>query len=109
MGCTSYLLTDFFEDECFDPSATPQQGVLVNCSAPHAFRVFRVLEAPGLEGEAFPGHQSLVGFAETQCAAAFGDDLARQPADDEIMWGLPSQSGWADGARAITCSMRSSG
>lgn len=105
----NFVLTDFFEGECFDVSATAGQGVLINCAAPHQFSVFHVHDlAEDDIGESFPGVPALVAIADAQCTEAFADEFARDPAADELSWHVPTESSWADGARSAVCAVRAS-
>lgn len=103
---SNFALAEFFDDECFDSSPRPGHGVLVNCAAPHEFRVYHVHTVSGDAAAAFPGQQSLVGIAEERCAEAFAAEFAREHLAEEISWGLPSEAAWQEGVRTVVCAAR---
>lgn len=102
---------DLRAGDCFDQGAD-QTVATVNarpCGEPHTNEVFVVLTyAPpsGAAGDAFPGLDALNAFADAACGQAFTAYVGR-PADQSALnyaTLVPSEEGWKQGDRYVTCS-----
>jgi len=73
---------------------------LVPCAEPHAFEVFAVESYPD---DAYPGAGPVGQFADFACLLALTDGLGLTEGDVDFSYLLPTESGWAQGDRAVVC------
>jgi hypothetical protein len=99
--------------DCFDrrqlEAAPDQRGqtdivLLLDCSAPHQYETFSVLEPPDA-GPDFPGERALEDLAKASCVTAFEGFVGRPyvVSELEVGWYIPTASAWGEGARTIGC------
>ncbi|MCF6522022.1 DUF4190 domain-containing protein [Streptomyces sp. JJ36] len=96
--------------DCFNLPGGPDEPVrevtVVPCDQPHDGETFSHTRASGGSDDAFPGHARLDGVAFRLCAPRQFDytmDAWALPADVELFFYTPSEAGWSQGVRQITC------
>lgn len=95
---------------CFnDPPAERQleEVDVVACEEPHDNEVFATVRHPAAEGEAFPGREAVVAYAEQACPQPFAEYVGSTY--DQSRFTLfpivPSADTWAAGDRQIICAL----
>ncbi|MDO9591231.1 MAG: hypothetical protein Q7J04_08830, partial [Microcella sp.] len=86
--------------DCFDPTSTAGQGIIVNCSALPYYTIYHIYE---LTDGQFPGLQALLETAATQCGSAFEAEYGRALDPEIDPWYFPSSSAWSEGDRVLVC------
>lgn len=95
--------------DCFDdPAETQDIGDVQHhpCNEAHTAEVFYIGQLPGGDDAAYPSESALLAFASGSCVPAFasytGTSLDQSPVLDFSMF-FPTEEGWGDGDRAVTC------
>jgi hypothetical protein len=96
-------VTDLTVGTCFDEPVNAEQITdvkPVSCAGPHRYEVYAVFDLPVAAGEPFPGPENVDRAAAAGCAQA----AAAPPADGYDTFSLaPTEKGWAEGDRSVTC------
>lgn len=96
--------------DCFDDPPRErqlEQVDVVPCDQPHDNEVFGTVEHPAPEGEAFPGREAVVAYAEQACPGPFVEYVGATY--DQSRFTLfpivPSADTWAVGDRQVICAL----
>ena len=94
--------------DCFSAESDQLDTVLVvDCAQPHEYEVFHVFDHPAGADEPYPGDDTLLDFADTECQPPFEDFVGHdyQTSIWYITSVTPSEETWADGDREIVCTL----
>lgn len=96
--------------DCFNdppPERQLEQVDVVPCDQPHDNEVFATVDHPAPEGDAFPGREAVVAYAEQACPAPFAEYVGATY--DQSRFTLfpivPSADTWAAGDRQVICAL----
>lgn len=102
-------VTDLRVGDCFEmPADTAEIDDVQHkpCNEPHDAEVIAVLTHPAERTAAWPGSSGFDDFIRENCVPAFQSYTGRAfaTADElDLGWFYPTQGGWQDGDRGITC------
>lgn len=95
---------------CFNdppPERQLEQVDVVACEEPHDNEVFATVTHPAPEGEAFPGREAVVAYAEQTCPQPFAEYVGSTY--DQSRFTLfpivPSADTWEAGDRQVICAL----
>ena len=95
--------------DCFTAEGETLQSVgVVACEAPHVYEVFGLVAHEAGPGDAYPGDDELLRYADTACQPLF-DDYVRADYQASIYWitsVTPSAETWEAGDREIICTLK---
>ena len=103
-------VTELEPGQCFDLAADEAFALVKpDCSWQHDHEVFAMKE---LDGASFPGDDAVTDAANDFCTTEYIARAAASPSENgrySIEFFGPSAKGWAEGDRAVLCSMVSAG
>jgi hypothetical protein len=88
---------------CFDEPIAAEvidEVTPVPCNGPHLYEVFATFDLPLPVGEAYPGSPNVDVAARAGCEQAA---TAPPPEEFDIFALAPTEDGWDEGDRAVTC------
>jgi hypothetical protein len=100
--------SDLKPGDCFErPSGRFKNVDTVACEQLHDLEAYAVLDHPARSNEPFPGMDTLLRYANTQCLNQF-QSYAGVPFDQlnlKDVYITPRESAWQDGARRLVCAV----
>jgi hypothetical protein len=80
------------------------------CSEPHVYETFAVFRHPAVNGDPYPGSETLFSYAETNCLPPFATYVGVDFQESVLSVGyiVPQEAGWLSGERTISCFLGSS-
>jgi hypothetical protein len=98
--------TDLAAGDCYRETASSLQGIA--CDEPHDGEIFIVLDHPAADAAPWPGHDTLLSWAEDRCEPEFTSYVGRTVDSDDrltyVVW-TPYPQGWTQGDREILCAV----
>jgi hypothetical protein len=98
--------------ECFNASRfTPGTPIdvadidLVICAGPHQHEVYVVVDHPSQKDAPYPGDETLAGYADDRCIAAFEPYVGKPYQQSLLDFGIvhPTAESWKRGDRQVAC------
>lgn len=94
--------------DCFTADGDEIESVtVVDCSEPHVYEAYHVLDHGAGADEAYPGDDAILEYADTECQPPFEEfvDFDYETSIWYITSVTPSAATWADGDREIICTL----
>lgn len=110
VACSTTTVTNIEEGSCFrEPDDAEQVSSVstVECTEPHEYETFALVELPQGEDEDYPGAEEVQTAGQDLCTAEF-EGYIGLPYDESrffIYTLSPSPETWADGDREVICAV----